>query len=73
MDTRVYDDAISTDLRIPLGKYLLADAGYPLQPQLLVPYCSTCYHLAEWARASQRCVICFSTSSFNRFFSQAKK
>jgi hypothetical protein len=72
-DAHVYDDAISTNLCIPLGKYLLADAGYPLQPQLLVPYRSTRYHLAEWAWASQRYVICFSTSSFNRFFSQAEK
>lgn len=37
-DTRIYDDAISSDLHITPGKYLLADAGYLLQPQLLVPY-----------------------------------
>jgi len=37
-DAHVYDDAISSDLRIPPGKYLLADAGYPLRMQLLVPY-----------------------------------
>lgn len=55
-DARVYDDAISTDLQIPPGKYLLADAGYPLRPQLLVPYRGVRYHLAEWSRASQRCV-----------------
>lgn len=73
MDAHVYDDVISTDLCIPLGKYLLADAGYPLRPQLLVLYCSTRYYLAEWARASQRCIICFSALSFNCFFSQAEK
>ncbi len=29
-DARVFDDAAGTDLRIPPGKYLLADGGYPL-------------------------------------------
>lgn len=53
-DARVYDDAISKNLRIPPGKYLLADAGYPLRPQLLIPYRGVRYHLAEWSRASQR-------------------
>jgi len=51
-DARVYDDAISNDLQIPHGKYLLADAGYPLQSQLLVPYRGVCYHLAEWGCAN---------------------
>ena len=55
-DARVYDDAISSDLRIPPGKYLLADAGYPLRMQLLVPYRGVRYHLAEWGRANVRYV-----------------
>jgi hypothetical protein len=37
-DAHVYDDAITSDLHIPEEKYLLADAGYPLRRQLLVPY-----------------------------------
>jgi hypothetical protein len=48
-DSRVYDDVISSDLYIPPGKYFLADAGYPLRPQLLTPYRNVRYHLAEWA------------------------
>ena len=37
-DARIYNDATSTDLRIPAGKYLLTDAGYVQGMQLLVPY-----------------------------------
>jgi len=49
MDACIYDDAIvSNGLRILDRKYLLANAGYPLRPQLLVPYQGICYHLAEW-------------------------
>ena len=51
-DARVYDDAITSDLHIPEGKYLLADAGYPLRCELLVPYRGVRYHLAEWGRAN---------------------
>jgi hypothetical protein len=51
-DAHVYDDAITSDLHIPEEKYLLADAGYPLRRQLLVPYRGVRYHLAEWGRAN---------------------
>ena len=37
-DARVYNNATSTDLRIPARKYLLTDAGYVQGMQLLVPY-----------------------------------
>ena len=53
-DARVYEDAITSDLHIPVGKYLLADGGYPLCPELLVPYRGIRYHLAEWGRANIR-------------------
>lgn len=53
-DARIWDDAQSTDLIIPNGKYLLADAGFPLCEKLLVPYRSVRYHLAEWGRANTR-------------------
>jgi hypothetical protein len=51
-DARVYEDA--TDFHIPAGKYYLADAGYPLCNNLLVPYRGVRYHLAEWGRAGVR-------------------
>ena len=37
-DARVWEDALEHDLIIPAGKYFLADAGFPLCDQLLVPY-----------------------------------
>ena len=39
-DVCVYGNVIGMDLPIPAGKYLLADAGFPQEPGLLVPYCS---------------------------------
>ena len=49
-DARIYGDAVSSDLHIPAGKYLLADAGFPLCSKLLVPFRGVRYHLAEWGR-----------------------
>ena len=53
-DTRVYQDAHSKDLHINTSKYFLADAGFPLRPELLVPYRNVHYHLAEWHHAHLR-------------------
>ena len=39
-DAQVYDDAITSDLHIPKGKYLLADAGYLLRRNFL-------FHIVE--------------------------
>ena len=53
-DAQVFKNARSRDLLIPEGKYFLADAGYPLCDQLLVPYRGVQYHLSEWGRAGVR-------------------
>ena len=45
---RIYEDAQNHDLHIPAGKYYLADAGYPLSPELLTPYRNIHYYLTEW-------------------------
>ena len=37
-DAHIYDDARTTHLTIPIGKYCLADVGYSMCPQLLLPY-----------------------------------
>lgn len=58
-DARVYEDARSNDLHIPPGKFYLADAGYPLCNELLVPYRGVRYHLAEWGRAGLRFIFFF--------------
>lgn len=55
-NARVWEDALSTDLTIPDGKYYLADAGFPSCKELLVPYRRVRYHLAEWGRANTRSV-----------------
>jgi hypothetical protein len=61
-DAQIYEDAESSDLDIPEGKYYLADAGFPLCNKLLVPYHNVRYHLAEWGRARVRydffCLSC---------------
>jgi hypothetical protein len=53
-DMRVFQDAIGRDLRIPEGKYLLADAGYQPSHRLMTPYRGVRYHLQETARAGLR-------------------
>ena len=53
-DARIYQDARTKGLHIPPGKYFLADAGFPLRAELLVPYRNIRYHLAEWRRAQLR-------------------
>ena len=55
-DTQIFQDACTSSLEIPAGKYFLTDAGFPSMPGALVPYCSTHYHLAEWCKASLRYV-----------------
>ena len=50
-DARVFEDAITTDLDVPSGFYLLADAGFPHCKELLIPYRGKRHHLQEWGRA----------------------
>lgn len=56
-DGSMYHDARLSDLTIPEGKYYLADAGFGMCYSLLIPYRGIRYHLAEWGRASVRCVL----------------
>ena len=39
-------------LVVPEGKYYLADAGFGVCDQLLLPYQGVCYHLVEWGHAN---------------------
>jgi DDE superfamily endonuclease len=55
-DARVYEAARQQGFFIPAGKYYLADAGYPMCQELLTPYRSVHYHLAEWGRAHLQCI-----------------
>lgn len=56
-DGTVFEDARSHDLRIPQGKYYLADAGFSSCDTLLVPYRGVRYHLKEWVSAKERYAI----------------
>jgi hypothetical protein len=53
-DACVYEDPLSTDLKIPEGKYYLAGAGCPLSDEVLVPYRGEQYHIAERLRVGVR-------------------
>ena len=55
-DSTLYYNARQKDFPIPQGKYYLADAGFPLCPELLVPYRGVRYHLQEWRQSDRRCV-----------------
>lgn len=50
-DGALWHDARTHNLRIPPGKYLLADAGFGTSDSLLVPYRNVRYHLKEWRQA----------------------
>ncbi|XP_066376703.1 protein ALP1-like [Miscanthus floridulus] len=49
-DSLVLQDALScpNGLKIPEGKFYLADAGYATRPGILPPYREVCYHLKEF-------------------------
>ena len=53
-DSTMFYDARITDLHVPVGKYYLADAGFPISDALVIPFRGVRYHLAEWGRAQQR-------------------
>jgi hypothetical protein len=55
-DTTVYYDAHTSSFPIPPGRQYLADGGYGICDELLIPYRKVRYHLAEWGCADVRYV-----------------
>jgi hypothetical protein len=53
-DSRVFEDARTTDFTVPRGRYYLADAGYGGCDALLVPYRGVRYHVKEWGKRKFR-------------------
>jgi hypothetical protein len=53
----VYKSALTDGLDIPPGKYYLADTGFSSTNELLIPYHSVLYHLAEWGQANTRYIF----------------
>ena len=51
---RVFHSAVSRDLHILEGRYLLADAGYEGATGLLTPYRGARYHLQEYGVINRR-------------------
>ena len=73
-DAQIFQDACTTSLHIPPGKYLLADTGFPLTPGALVPYRRTRYHLAKWRKASLRYIhFCYVISVLTIVFQASKQ
>ena len=50
-DALIFHNAHQIDFPVPIGKYYLADASFPLCLELLVPFQSVCYHLAKLGHA----------------------
>ena len=44
----LYQWCFDHGLKVPEGKYFLADAGFGACDTLLTPYQQTCYYLCEW-------------------------
>ena len=65
MDSQVWEAALDCGFNIPNGYYYLADAGYPGDPRVMLPYRGIRYHLAEWSRASQKYVAKLLESNKN--------
>lgn len=54
-DGFLYSDAVENGgLRIPQGKFYLADAGFGATTGLLVPFRGVRYHLREWAAGNDK-------------------
>jgi hypothetical protein len=53
-DSRMFTDSRLAHFAIPQGRCYLADAGFGICDELLIPYRGERYHLAEWGRANIR-------------------
>ena len=51
-DSRMLDDARTRGFEIPHGKYLLADAGFRLEKDVLTPYRGVRYHINDWINSN---------------------
>ena len=50
-DSRMLADAREKGFEVPKGKYLLGDAGFRLEKDILTPYRGVRYHLNDWAHS----------------------
>ncbi|KAE8237926.1 hypothetical protein A4X03_0g9004 [Tilletia caries] len=52
-DSGLWQKALENGLRLPAGKMLLGDSGFPLSPHLLIPYRGVRYHLKEYSAGTK--------------------
>lgn len=64
-DGLVFNTAFDHGFSIPVGKYYLGDAGYPLTSYCLTPYRGVRYHLNEWQKGNQKYTIHFHFANFS--------
>jgi hypothetical protein len=67
-DSRIFNSA-RKDLKIPVGRYYLGNAGYANSDAVLVPYRGVRYHLKEWGSANRRFVIPISHTFYQHICS----
>ena len=53
-DGRLWADAKARGFKLPLGYYVLGDAGFPTERMVLTPYRRVRYHLKEWGSRAKR-------------------
>ena len=53
-DGRLWADAKARGFTLPMGYYVLGDAGFPAERMVLTPYRRVRYHLKEWGQGNQR-------------------
>lgn len=56
-DAHIYDDVQAHDLHIPAGKYYLADAGFLLCDELLMPYQKLKHMLSSCRMGPCKCQV----------------
>lgn len=53
-DSRILEDARTTDFKIPDGRFYLGDAGFCGSQSVLILYRGVRYHLREWGSAQAK-------------------
>jgi hypothetical protein len=71
-DSRVFEDARTSDFWIPPERYYLGDAGYANSDVVLAPYRGVRYHLKEWGTNNLRYVIISFRVRSNVYFLDLK-
>ena len=69
-DGRLWADAKARGFNLPMGYYVLGDAGFPAERMVLTPYRRVRYHLKEWGKGNQRPRT--AAELFNRRHSSAR-